>query len=158
MMAADTMEALGIARGAYVVKVNNRKILDGILESIGLGGEENSGKRLVVLRAIDKLDRLGMEGVRQLLGQGRKDESGDFTKGAGLDEQRIERVLTCLRPVYGHEQKRADVDRPYDDMEWIPVPGLSDLRFIDNFGTLLYLRQAGLSETGTKGLDELQQI
>ena len=54
MMAADTMEALGIARGQYVVKVNNRKVLDGVLESIGLAGEAHAGKRLTVLRAIDK--------------------------------------------------------------------------------------------------------
>ena len=67
MMAADTMEALGIPRGSYVVKVNNRKVLDGVMESIGLGGEENAGKRLTVLRAIDKLDKLGVEGVQQVL-------------------------------------------------------------------------------------------
>src|ERR1041384_1676318 len=73
MMAADTMEALGIARGDYVVKVNNRKLLDGVMEAIGLGGEDNAGKRLTVLRAIDKLDRLGVEGVEALLGDGRKD-------------------------------------------------------------------------------------
>src|SRR5881392_1695029 len=76
MMAADTMEALGIARGQYVIKINNRKVLDGVMESIGLGGEENAGKRLTVLRAIDKLDRLGINGVSELLGDGRKDESG----------------------------------------------------------------------------------
>src|SRR5829696_306882 len=74
MMAADTMEALGIPRGSYVVKVNSRTILDSVLTSIGLGGEANAGKRLTVLRAIDKLDRLGIEGVRMLLGDGRKDE------------------------------------------------------------------------------------
>src|SRR6188768_2084010 len=86
MMAADTMEALGIPRGSYVVKVNNRKVLDGVMEAIGIGGEENAGKRLTVLRAIDKLDRLGSVGVRELLGVGRTDESGDVTKGAGLSE------------------------------------------------------------------------
>jgi histidyl-tRNA synthetase len=96
MMAADTMEALGIPRGSYVVKVNNRKVLDGVLEEIGLAGEANAGKRLTVLRAIDKLDRLGVDGVRQLLGGGRKDESGDFTKGAGLDTGAIERVLASI--------------------------------------------------------------
>ena len=64
--------------------MNSRKVLDGVMEAIGLGGEENAGRRLIVLRAIDKFDRLGVEGVRQLLGQGRKDESGDFTKGADL--------------------------------------------------------------------------
>src|SRR5919205_2002265 len=90
MMAADTMEKLGIPRGSYVVKVNNRKVLDGVMEAIGLGGDENAGKRLTVLRAIDKLDRLGSEGVEALLGEGRKDESGDYTKGAGLNDEAID--------------------------------------------------------------------
>ncbi|MEO1746813.1 MAG: HisS family protein, partial [Pseudomonadota bacterium] len=89
MMMADTMEALGIARGDYVIRVNNRKVLDGVMEAIGLGGDGNVERRLTVLRAIDKLDRLGIEGVRQLLGKGRKDESGDFTPGAGLGESEI---------------------------------------------------------------------
>src|SRR5947208_7418881 len=93
MMAADTMEALGVPRGSYLVKVNNRKVLDGVMQAIGIGGEENAGKRLTVLRAIDKLDRLGDEGVRLLLGPGRKDESGDFTKGAGLKEWQVDLVL-----------------------------------------------------------------
>src|ERR687887_2105945 len=69
MMAADTMEALGIPRGSYVVKVNNRKVLDGVLEAIGLGGDENAGRRLTALRAIDKLDRPRSEGVGVLLGE-----------------------------------------------------------------------------------------
>jgi histidyl-tRNA synthetase len=93
MMAADTLERLGIKRGDYVIKVNNRKVLDGVMEAIGLGGEENGGRRLTVLRALDKLDRLGVDGVQQLLGAGRKDESGDFTKGAGLDGVQITRIL-----------------------------------------------------------------
>jgi histidyl-tRNA synthetase len=97
MMAADTMEALGIPRGSYVVKVNNRKVLDGVLESIGLGGEENADKRLTVLRAIDKFDRLGVEGVRQLLGEGRRDESGDFTKGARLSNEGIFRIWRAYK-------------------------------------------------------------
>jgi histidyl-tRNA synthetase len=80
MMAADTMEELGIQRGQYVVKVWNRNLLDGILDTAEVPVE----KRLTVLRAIDKYDRLGMRGVQQLLADGRTDESGDFTKGAGL--------------------------------------------------------------------------
>jgi histidyl-tRNA synthetase len=101
MMAADTMEALGIPRGSYVVKVNNRKVLDGVMESIGLGGDENAGRRLTVLRAIDKFDRLGEGGVRALLGEGRKDESGDFTKGADLQNEAIDRVLASTCPETG---------------------------------------------------------
>jgi histidyl-tRNA synthetase len=89
MLAADTMEALGIPRGQYVVKVNNRKILDGAMDALQISAE----KRLTTMRAIDKLDRLGIEGVKQLLGDGRKDESGDFTKGAGLKEADIALVV-----------------------------------------------------------------
>jgi histidyl-tRNA synthetase len=98
MMAADTMEALGIARGNYVIKISNRKMLDGLMETIGLSGNDKAGKRLTVLRAIDKLDRLGREGVEQLLGKGRKDASGDFTKGAGLSEGDTNFVLGFVAP------------------------------------------------------------
>jgi histidyl-tRNA synthetase len=93
MLMADTLEAVGIKRGDYVIKVNNRKVLDGVMEAIGLAGDENASRRLIVLRAIDKLDRLGPEGVAALLGAGRKDESGDFTKGAGLEAKAIETIL-----------------------------------------------------------------
>jgi len=96
MLAADTLEALGIKRGDYVIKVNNRKVLDGVLQSIDLGGEEHATRRLSVLRAIDKLDRLGESGVRQLLGRGRTDESGDFTPGAGLSGDATDYVLGVL--------------------------------------------------------------
>ena len=95
MMMADTMDALGLA-GKYVVKVNNRKVLDGVLESVGLGDDDN-GRSLVVLRAIDKLDRLGTEGVAALLGPGREDDSGDFTEGAHLDSEQVARVLRYVR-------------------------------------------------------------
>ena len=97
MMMADAMEALGVARGDYVIRVNNRKVLDGVLEAIGLGGDGNAGRRLTVLRSIDKLDKFGVDGVRLLLGPGRwdggREGEGDFTPGAGLDETQIRTVL-----------------------------------------------------------------
>jgi histidyl-tRNA synthetase len=93
MMAADTMQELGIARGQYVVRVSNRKILDGVMEVNGLSGPEMATKRMIVMRAIDKVDRLGFEGVAQLLGKGRKDDSGDFTRGAELNENQINHIL-----------------------------------------------------------------
>jgi histidyl-tRNA synthetase len=102
MMAADTMEALGIPRGAYVVKVNNRKVLDGVMESIELGGNENAGRRLTVMRAIDKLDKFSADEVRKLLGAGRWDGGeegkGDFTKGAGLEQTFASRLLEFVAP------------------------------------------------------------
>ena len=74
MMAADVMEALGIARGSYLVKLNSRKVLDGLLEAIGLNRAGSETRKLIVLRAMDKYDRLGVAGVEQLLGRGRRDE------------------------------------------------------------------------------------
>ncbi|MGB7321273.1 MAG: HisS family protein, partial [Albidovulum sp.] len=96
-MLADALEATGIPRGDYVVKVNNRKVLNGVMEVAGVldptDPDKFSDERGIVLRAIDKLDRLGDEGVRALLGAGRKDDSGDFTKGAGLGEAQVDVIM-----------------------------------------------------------------
>ena len=89
MMVCDVLEALGLKRGEYVVKMNSRRLLDAVLQS----AQVNDLQRGTVLRAIDKFDRLGEAGVRALLGEGRKDESGDFTKGAGLDERQTGLVM-----------------------------------------------------------------
>ncbi len=96
MMFADTLEALGLARGDYAIKVSSRKILDGLLESIGVDPAATDSKRGMVLRAVDKLDRLGPNGVYQLLTTGRKDESGDFTEGAQLSSAQADNVLRFL--------------------------------------------------------------
>ena len=99
-MLADALEAVGIERGDYVVKVNNRKVLNGVMEVAGVldpsDPERFAEERGIVLRAIDKFDRLGVEGVRALLGDGRKDESGDFTKGAGLEGDQIEKIMAFV--------------------------------------------------------------
>src|SRR5665213_1692992 len=155
MMAADTMEALGIPRGSYVVKVNNRKVLDGVMEAIGIGGEENAGKRLTVLRAIDKLDRLGEGGVRELLGSGRKDESGDYTKGAGLPDQSIKFLLSMVSSAARGALKDSEFqNRPVEDME-----RTDDGRRIDNFGTLAHWSsQIGATAAGLQGITELSEL
>lgn len=82
----DALAAAGISRDEMLVRVNNRKILNGVLRR---GGIDDAQVRLEVLRAVDKLDRLGLDGVTDLLGAGRRDPSGDFTKGAGLDDRQI---------------------------------------------------------------------
>ena len=126
MMAADTMEALGIGRGQYVVKVNNRKVLDGVRDAIGV---TDNAQWLTIMRAIDKLDRLGISGVQDLLGEGRKDESGDFTKGAGLSRADIVLVTSVIDQVSDTEENIAQID----------------IRLRD-------------SETGQRGREELEQI
>ncbi len=96
LMLSEVFEALGLGT-AHRIRVNSRKVLNGVLEAAGLfdpaDPERDAEKRGIVLRAIDKLDRLGAEGVRALLGEGRRDESGDFTEGAKLSEAQIELVL-----------------------------------------------------------------
>ena len=96
-MLADALEAVGIPRGDYVVRVNNRKVLNGVMEVAGVLDPADPSRfeeaRGIVLRAIDKFDRLGEAGVRALIGAGRKDESGDFTKGAGLSEAQADTVM-----------------------------------------------------------------
>jgi histidyl-tRNA synthetase len=93
-MGAEGFEAAGLKRGDYILKINNRKLLNGLLATAGV---ESAGQKLGVLRAVDKLDRLGPDGVRLLLGEGRKDESGDFTKGAGLKGAAIEAVIAFVQ-------------------------------------------------------------
>lgn len=134
MMMADVMEALGIKRGDYVIRVNNRKVLDGVLEAIGLGGDENVNRRLIVLRAIDKLDKFGPEGVRLLLGKGRwdggKEGEGDFTKGAGLEAAAIDTVIAFT------EAGAANSDKTAENLKVIVAGNVR----------------------GTEGVDELAQI
>ncbi|WP_312160980.1 histidine--tRNA ligase [Phenylobacterium sp.] len=89
-MAVEGLEAAGLPAGSAVIKINNRKLLNGLLTTAGV---KDDAQKLAVLRAVDKLDRLGPEGVRLLLGEGRTDESGAFTKGAGLDSAGAEAVL-----------------------------------------------------------------
>ncbi|MEM6761432.1 MAG: histidine--tRNA ligase [Pseudomonadota bacterium] len=96
MMATDTMDALGFHSGEYVVRVSTRVLMDGILDALGLSGEGDKGTRLTVLRAVDKYDRLGVAGVRALLTEGRKDQSGDFTKGAGLSAAAADSLIAAL--------------------------------------------------------------
>ena len=138
MLAADTMEALGVPRGDYVVKVNSRKILDGLLEGAGLPADDTK-TRLTVLRAIDKYDRLGEDGVRALLGKGRKDDSGDFTKGAGLPEDKIQFICDFL---FGRDLERFENDGSYS-----------------NVNTLVGLSAAlGSSPSAEEAIEDLEEL
>ncbi len=128
-MLSDTLETVGIARGDYLVRVNNRKVLNGVLETMGLG-EQAGADRDAVLRTIDKFDKVGESGVRELLTKGRLDASGAYIDGVGLSVDQAEPVIAFLT------SKAADAA-----------------------GTLANLRHAvGGSAIGAEGVDELSQI
>ena len=155
MMAADTLEALGIARGDYVIKVNNRKVLDGVMEAIGLGGAENAGRRLTVLRAMDKFDKFGV-GVKLLLGEGRKDESGDFTKGAGLDEDQQHEIMTWL----GSSAQLVAVESLPENIQEDSAlePDAPSNAFSNDETLRVFNGHFGMTDKVAEGLGELQGI
>ena len=154
MMAADTMEALGIQRGQYVVKVNNRKIFDGVLENIGLGGDENAGQRLTVLRAIDKLDKFPIPEIRKLLGSGRWDGGeegkGDFAKGANLSESQQDAVIDYFTTETNVRQRYSTPTYHKDAEGYL-------IQDYEMFLNLLDLPQ-GRNPTSSAGIEELRTI
>ena len=130
MLAADTLEALGIQRGDYVIKVNNRKVLDGVLELAGIDPDSPSdaARRLTVLRAMDKFDKFGVEGVALLLGKGRKDESGDFTPGANLTTDAIAKITGFLSASEGDREGAIARVMPTIDGNERATNGMDELR------------------------------
>jgi histidyl-tRNA synthetase len=92
-MLSDTLETVGIPRGDYLVRINNRKVLNGVLECMGLSDD---AQRDDVLRTIDKFDKVGAAGVRELLGKGRLDASGAYIDGVGLSDDQAAPVLAFL--------------------------------------------------------------
>ncbi|WP_120499214.1 histidine--tRNA ligase [Roseovarius sp. EL26] len=127
-MLSDTLETVGIPRGDYLVRINNRKVLNGVLEAMGLS--DDAAARDNVLRTIDKFDKVGTNGVRELLTKGRLDTSGAFIDGIGLSNDQAEPVLAFLT-------SRAD----------------------DAAATLSNLRAAvGASTVGAEGVQELETI
>lgn len=128
---AEVIAAAGLAKDDFFIRVSNRKIVDGLFEKIGLESDENAETRLTVMRSMDKFDKFGAPGVALLLGPGRKDESGDFTEGAGLDDAKTETVLSFLQS--GPENSNAD-----------PLAVIADI--------------LGDTRSGEAGLDELSGI
>jgi histidyl-tRNA synthetase len=143
MMARDALEAVGIAHNEFVIKFNSRKLLDGVLEASGLALDETAqshARRGTVLRAIDKLDRLGIGGVRALLGAGRKDESGDFTRGAELGHDQIDRIEAFIALAQDGNGRLADTRNLVSGSK-TGEEGLADLEAIE----LVLGRDSGIS-------------
>ena len=159
MMMADTLEALGIKRGDYVIRVNNRKVLDGVMEAARV---TDPGQKLTVLRALDKFDKFGWAGVKLLLGEGRKDESGDFTKGAGLEDDQIrmlELYINVDELAEGGAKQNLDfvsaLEHVFADKSQIGAEGFSELKTISAIITSAgYLRdQIRIDTSVVRGLE-----
>jgi histidyl-tRNA synthetase len=159
-MLSDALEVVGIPRGDYVVKVNNRKVLNGVMEVAGVldttRPEWNAEKRGIVLRAIDKIDRLGEDGVMALLGAGREDASGDFTKGADLSAHQIATIMMFVganRAIENSVESARQGDAPETIIAIAHEPGFRNLMACSYLESIV-----GFSQTGKEGVAELQEI
>ncbi len=127
MLLSDTLENVGISDGDYIIKANNRKVLNGVLESMNI---QETPKRDAILRTVDKFDKVGESGIRQLLGKGRLDASGAYIDGVGLSDSEADMVLAFLT------SKGTDIETT-----------------LKNLKNLI-----GSSETGQEGVDELETM
>ncbi|MCC5965381.1 MAG: histidine--tRNA ligase, partial [Natronohydrobacter sp.] len=176
-MLADALEEVGIPRGDYVIRVNNRKVLNGVMEVAGILDPSDPSKfeaeRGIVLRAIDKLDRLGVEGVRALLGEGRKDESGDFTKGAGLGDAQASIIMSFVQVNETAQKQLVRLSRsvPEETGSQLRVAAYDSNKHVDagwrdEVTSKIWNRQvlsvlmdiSGQSEIGAEGVKELAEI
>lgn len=131
MVTADAMEAIGLKRGTYIVKVNNRKVLKGFLQNLGVNDEETEKN---ILRVIDKLEKIGMDGMKGELGKGRTDSSGAEVKGLGLSPSLIKGVTDFFKK-FGKAKKRNNILDRLDKMansNAIFMEGVEELRKIDS--------------------------
>ncbi|MDP3738443.1 MAG: histidine--tRNA ligase [Hyphomonadaceae bacterium] len=130
-IAAEAMEAAGAAKGEYVIRVNSRQLLDGIMETAGV---TDPAQRGTVLRALDKFDKFGVEGVKLLLGAGRKDDSGDFTKGAGLVANQTD---TLLEFTTAGSVTRAETLRKLANSVGMTASGMQGVRDLSEIDSIL---------------------
>ena len=149
-MLADTLEEVGIPRRDYLIRVNNRKVLNGVLESMGLAEDEE--RSAAVMRTIDKFDKVGEAGVRELLGKGRLDASGAYIDGVGLSEEQID---VCIQFLTAKEMLTAAVGY---QSQLIAAHVAATPNQISNVVTRNLRRLVGESQIGNAGVDELEQI
>ncbi len=132
-MLAQALRALGLS-GQFRIAMNDRKILDGVLEGAGLGPAQTDPRAMAALRAVDKFDKFGEAGVRLLLTTGRRDESGDFAKGAGLSEAQADHILAFTR---AGRATRGETVAALRELVTGSNAGLSGVAELDEIGGLL---------------------
>jgi len=112
VMISEILEKCGVSKEEYTVKISSRKITEELFKKINI---DNIDQKLIALRALDKIDRLGWEGVKQLLGDGRKDKSGDFTKGANLSPSNIETIEKELKKKSPETEDLLEILKLFED-------------------------------------------
>ncbi len=94
VLISEILEKCGLSKKDYTVKISSRKFTDKLFEELKIKSKEQIS---TILRALDKIDRLGWGEAKKLLGEGRKDKSGDYTKGANLNNDQIKIIENALK-------------------------------------------------------------
>ena len=149
ILLADTLYKCGLDKKDFIIRVNNRKCLTGVFEWLKITEE----KQIInTIRAIDKIDRLGIEGVKSLLGKGRKDKSGDFTKGVGLNSQQIKEIIDYINNDIEFFREAPEVS--YDGISKIYDDGIKELsNFFNNTRVSDYRDQIVYSSSLVRGIE-----
>ena len=115
VMVSEILEKCGLSKSEYIIKISSRKITEELFKKINVN---NNKQKLTALRALDKIDRLGWEGVKKLLGEGRKDKSGDFTEGANLSSQNIEIIERELKKKLPETEDLVEILKIFNDYKF----------------------------------------
>jgi len=159
ILLADTLNKCGLDKEEFIIRVSNRKCFFGMLDWVGISNEK---QRIAITRAVDKYDRLGIKGVTSLLGKGRKDKSGDFTKGVGLNQKQIEKIVTYVEENTLFDDERENFTGSatfaplitYEDLSPLYQEGLKELsNFFANTGLSKFKNQIVYSPTLVRGIE-----
>ena len=116
VMVSEILEKCGLNKEEYIIKISSRKITEELFKKINI---DNNEQKLIALRALDKIDRLGWDGVKQLLGEGRKDKSGDFTQGANLSSSNIDIIEKELGKKLPETEDLLEILKIFNDYDFI---------------------------------------
>ena len=155
----DSLLALGIEKTDFELRINNRKIVNGVLETAGIKLLNEDGTTsdvsTKVLRSIDKLDRLGINGVFELLTKGRKDASGAFIKGVGLPDSKANIIISFLESPRGSRSEVLNFLSDFIKNTEEGVSGVEELAEMDSLFTMMGYDEATIvfDPTVVRGMD-----
>ncbi|MFQ5640495.1 MAG: histidine--tRNA ligase [bacterium] len=110
----EVLQTLGFKK--FKIRINNRKILNGILQYAGIAPDAGSG----VLITIDKLDKIGFDGVKKELVR------------KGLSDDIIEKIFSIQKISGEPEQILGELTSRFSDID-ILVQGAVELKQISQF-------------------------
>jgi histidyl-tRNA synthetase len=139
ILISNILEKCGLEKKDFIIKISNRKLGIGLLEWLNI---KSSEQKLKIFRSIDKLDRLGEEEVVKLLGKGRKDKSGDFTEGAGLDNDQISKIQQFFLLTDSLKSKKIEeqINDPKNQNEFLKTTQANSSTFAEGINELFQIR------------------